>query len=176
MILVACITLALGLRLASGLAFAGLSKVRLRGEAPLLAFLVIQLALPLLRLEGLPARVALYAWMATFPVMAGIAWANRRTPGLLVLGVGLMLNATVIALNSGMPVSADAVAAISHSSGPLVLPAGDFAHIALGPSTRLPFLGDIIPLPGPGGSSSVASPGDCLLFVGLIGAIARSTR
>jgi len=168
MILVFCILLGLCLRVASGRSLRELSTLRLRGEGTLLALLCIQATLPLVTLTGTVARVAFWGWLATFPLLVGVAWVNRRQPGMAVLGAGLALNAVVIALNSGMPVSELAVRAVGSSSAVHNIPAGDFVHVLVSAATRAVWLADVIPLPGPSWLRSVASAGDCLLFVGVI--------
>jgi hypothetical protein len=172
LILLLCIVLALGLRVASGGSIGSLGQVRLRGETVLLSLLAVQLGTPSLALQGVGARIAFYAWFATFPIMAGVAWLNRRQPGMALIGAGLALNALVILANGGMPVSAQAVAAISGGAGVVAPAAGDFVHIALVPASVVPILADVIPVPGPLGLASVASPGDCLLIAGVMAAVA----
>jgi hypothetical protein len=75
-----------------------------------------------------------------------------------IAGIGIFMNFAVIALNRGMPVLPAAVE-IAGGSADLVA-AGK--HVLLDESTRLPFLGDLIPLPG-----TVISMGDVFLAIGL---------
>jgi hypothetical protein len=75
-----------------------------------------------------------------------------------IAGIGILMNFTVIALNGGMPVMEEAVH-LAGGSGELVL---DAKHVLLTDTTRLPFLADIIPLPG-----SVISMGDVFLAIGV---------
>lgn len=169
MIILACLLLGLLLRVAAGRRLSGLGLVRLRGETALLALLVAQALLPLVRLSGTAARVGFPVWLATFPLLVGVAWVNRRHRGMFVLGLGLALNFLVIALNGGMPVFAEAVTAVSSARGAGAIPAGDFVHILGTAATRLPWLADVIPLPGPSWLRSVPSAGDLLLYVGVMG-------
>jgi hypothetical protein len=85
-------------------------------------------------------------------------WLNREMAGIWIAGLGILMNFTVIVLNSGMPVLTEAVE-IAGGSGDLVLGA---KHVILNDSTRLPFLADIIPLPG-----AVLSLGDVFLAIGI---------
>ena len=87
-------------------------------------------------------------------------------PGVLVIAAGLLLNLAVVALNGGMPVMAGAAAAAG-LHGQLSVPAGDFVHVVGLPGTRLPWLADVITLPGPTPMRLVASPGDLLLYEGV---------
>jgi hypothetical protein len=85
-------------------------------------------------------------------------WLNRDLAGIWIAGLGILMNFTVILANQGMPVL-EAAAEIAGGSGDLVLTA---KHVLLTPATRLPFLGDVIPLPG-----AVLSLGDVFLAIGV---------
>lgn len=84
---------------------------------------------------------------------------NQRLPGMWIVGIGILMNLTVIALNNGMPVLPEAFELAGGDLENLALGA---KHVVLDSSSHLPFLGDIIPMPG-----SVISLGDVLLAVGL---------
>lgn len=168
MILALCIFLGLCLRIASGRSLTQLGELRLTGEGPLLVLLCVQAALPLVKLSGAFAQFAFWAWLGTFPLLVGVAWANRRQPGMVVLGTGLALNAVVIGLNGGMPVSEQAVMSVGSSSVAQNIPVGDFVHVLVSATTRAVWLADVIPVPGPTWLRSIASVGDCLLFVGVV--------
>ena len=132
-----------------------------------MVLLVSQVAAPALHLTGSAARIAFYVWLATFPMIVGIAWMNRRAPGMVVLAAGLMLNFVVIAANGGMPVFGAAVAIASPSAHYVSIPVSDFVHVIGTTATRLPWLADVVPLSGPAWLRLVASPGDLLLCVGM---------
>jgi hypothetical protein len=134
----------------------------------LLVLLTLQVSVPLVRLTGASARVAFFAWLATFPMMIAVAWLNRRERGLPLLGLGLLLNLIVIGLNGGMPVFESAVRIATASAQTAAIPLGDFAHILGGVGTRLPWLADVVPMPGPDWLRIVVSPGDLLLFAGIV--------
>ena len=85
-------------------------------------------------------------------------WLNRDLTGIWIAGVGILMNFTVIAINGGMPVLAEA-ARIAGETGELVL---DSKHVLLTDATRLPFLADVLPLPG-----AVLSLGDVFLAIGV---------
>jgi len=168
MIILGCIVLGLALRVVSGRSLRGLGDSKLRGESLLLVLLVSQAALPLVHLTDVAARVAFYVWLATFPCMIAVAWVNRREPGMPMLGIGLLLNLAVIAANGGMPVFEVAAQIARASVQALTIPAGDFVHIAGGATTQLPWLADIIPFSGPAWLRIVVSPGDLMLFAGVV--------
>lgn len=174
MIILVCFVIGITLRLMSGIGIRSLSGVSLRGENVLLIMLVAQAMAPLLHLTGAAGRVAFYSWLATFPAMAVITWLNRRNPGMAVLGAGLVANAAVITANGGMPVLGAAMGLAKGTSAVSRMPTGDFVHVLMLPSTRLPWLADVIGLPGPTWLRAVVSPGDLLLFVGIVAFVASA--
>ena len=171
MILLIGLALGILLRVASGNSLAGLSRVRLRGETTLLVLLCVQVALPLLRTTGSLAHLAYWLWLTTFPVLIWIALRNRACPGMLVVALGLLLNFLVVASNGGMPVMPVAAAAAG-LHGQLAVPVGDFVHVLGLPATRLPWLADVLPLPGAPLFGIVPSAGDLLLYVGVVAFVA----
>jgi hypothetical protein len=97
------------------------------------------------------SQVLVVAWLA----------ANRHLPGVLLVAVGLGLNALVMAANGAMPVDPAAMRALG--LGELEVPPGK--HTLLTDGTRLPWLADVIPLPP---LRSIVSVGDLVLALGLL--------
>ena len=97
-------------------------------------------------------------------VLAFLA-ANRTVRGTGLVALGLLANALVVGLNGAMPVSADAAARAGADTGAL-LDGSDQRHELSGPGTRLPWLGDVVPVPLPV-RPEVVSPGDVLVVAGL---------
>lgn len=95
--------------------------------------------------------------LSYLPLLIVVA-LNQRMPGMWITGVGILMNFTVIALNNGMPVLPEAIELAGGDPGMAL----DAKHVVLDGTARLPFLADIIPMPG-----SVISLGDVLLAVGL---------
>lgn len=95
-------------------------------------------------------------------VLLGFCVRNWYRPGIPLVAAGLSLNAGVMLLNRGMPVSPDAIESLG---GTVTTPAGGRHHL-LTEATHLPWLADVIPLPGP--IPSVISVGDILLLLGII--------
>ena len=97
-------------------------------------------------------------------------WLNRRVPGLLLLGLGLFLNAAVILANGGrMPASLEALrmAGIADSTQSFAaLPSTNSSLI--GPDTPLWFLGDIFAIPKGIPLANVFSIGDVFIALGAI--------
>ena len=96
--------------------------------------------------------------LASYLPLLLFVWLNRSFAGMWIAGIGILMNFTVIAINTGMPVSEEAVMLAGGGGGELVL---DAKYVLLDQATRLPFLADIIPLPG-----SVISLGDVFLAIG----------
>jgi hypothetical protein len=99
--------------------------------------------------------------LATYVVAGAFIWINRSVPGLVVVGLGALLNGVTIALNDGtLPASAAAqrMAGIEQSSG--FVNSGTLAHPVL------PWLGDMFAWPQPLPLANVFSIGDLLIVVG----------
>jgi hypothetical protein len=115
------------------------------------------------------------AWI-TVAALALIWFAalNRGRPGLGLAVLGLCLNAIVMILNGGMPVSADAIerAGVPPHRNPVNTeawtqsrPWSDPLRIELTDHTVLPWLGEVVPLALPV-RPAVASVGDVLVAAG----------
>jgi hypothetical protein len=87
--------------------------------------------------------------------------ANRRMPGMLAADLGVALNLLVIVVNGAMPVSTEAArrAGVDTVSVSVAL-----KHEPMTETTALPWLADVVPLPGVG---EVLSIGDLLLAAGI---------
>jgi hypothetical protein len=103
-------------------------------------------------------RLGVILVLASYVPLLAFVWLNRDLTGIWIAGLGILMNFTVILLNGGMPVLAEA-ATIAGEAGELVL---DSKHVLLTAETRLPFLADIVPLPG-----AVLSLGDVFLAIGV---------
>jgi hypothetical protein len=162
------------LGLAAGGRVSGLAQLHLRGDYVLVGLLIMQGALPALSAAGIAGEILYWAWALTFPAMAAVCLLNVKTPGMAVAGAGLVLNAAAVLLNHGMPVLPAAVVAAGGSLEMLRDP--DFAHNAVSAATRLSFLADVLPIPGPAGIRAVASAGDLMLACGVGGTVAWAVR
>jgi Family of unknown function (DUF5317) len=107
--------------------------------------------------------------IGTYVLVALFLWANRRIPGVRVIGIGMLANALAIVINGGvMPASITAQHLAGLTTGPGFHNSAALAH------PRLLFLGDIIPVPGP--LPNVLSVGDCAIFAGLLLLVHRAAR
>ena len=102
-------------------------------------------------------------------VSAGLVAAflsrNRGVRGTGLLAVGLLSNALVVALNGAMPVSLHAAGRAGTSTQD-ILTGADQRHELADGGTRLPWLGDVIPVPAPW-RPEVISPGDVAVAAGI---------
>jgi hypothetical protein len=119
-----------------------------------------------------PAAGVLDSWAApihllSIVLLAAVIVVNRSLPGIGLLGLGLLLNASVYAANGGfMPVTDSALIASGNSASLAAMADGArFQKTFLSqPDTPLWFLGDLLPLPIAG---KVYSIGDVIAAVGL---------
>lgn len=103
-------------------------------------------------------EVAVWLVLLSYIPLLLVVALNQRMPGMWITGIGILMNFTVIALNNGMPVLPEAI----ELAGGVPEMALDAKHVVLDSTSRVPFLADIIPMPG-----SVISLGDVLLAIGL---------
>lgn len=130
---------------------------------------IVQVATDLIGYEGIPALLAVLLVGVSYLGAAIFMGLNRELPGMSVAALGMALNALVIMANGAMPVSrwAARVAGIGEL--------GDMGvkHEVAGPSTVLPWLADVIPIPR---LLQIISFGDVVLSVGLSVLVYRQTR
>jgi hypothetical protein len=165
-VLLALVPLVLGIAvgLIRGGRFENISGAQFRRPWLVFAGLILQVAAQALArsipaLQHAPAGPVVlmisYAFLIAFVVL------NLRYPGTLLIGLGLLLNLTVILANGAMPVSLSAARAAGAASLP-GLQTGVKHHV-MGHGTHLDVLGDIIPVPQIG----IVSIGDIVLAAGI---------
>jgi hypothetical protein len=99
--------------------------------------------------------------IGTYVLIGVFLWANRRLPGVAIISAGGFMNGLTIALNTGvMPAAAGAQRIAGLELG------GGFNNSAHLPHPILPWLGDVIPVPGP--LPNVLSIGDLVIFAGML--------
>ncbi|HEV2011116.1 MAG TPA: MFS transporter [Candidatus Limnocylindria bacterium] len=106
---------------------------------------------------SLSSAAPLGVYLVALVGIAAVAALNWRLPGASLIAIGTAMNILVVALNSGMPYDGATVSAVGAP------PPTDSLHTLMGPGTRLPFLGDIVPV---GVVRSVYSVGDFLIALG----------
>jgi Family of unknown function (DUF5317) len=132
----------------------------------------------LLQLAPFPSswnhNVGIAALLISFAMLIAFAWLNRRWAGVPVILFGLCLNALVIGVNQGMPVTREAL--VNSGQGNLLgdLRAHGGAKHHLAHHDTLLALGDVIGIPKPIGQA--VSVGDIFVYAGMIWAIAAGMR
>ncbi|MNW25949.1 hypothetical protein D3C74_27060 [compost metagenome] len=108
-------------------------------------------------------------FMAVYVTGMIFLWLNRHHPGFTLILIGVLLNFLAMVVNGGrMPVSLTASTVL----GPYymeLLSSGEVIskHVMMDTSTRLSFLGDIIPLSSPYPRTQVISIGDVIMNLGI---------
>jgi hypothetical protein len=110
--------------------------------------------------------VAVAALVASYVTLIAFVWVNRRLPAAPLLLLGLALNALVIGLNQGMPVSEAAIRATGSPIDVLPSMVDDGKHHLMSSSDVLTPLADVIGLPPP--IATVLSVGDVFLYLGIV--------
>lgn len=96
------------------------------------------------------------------------AFFNREYLGFNVIAAGVLLNAAVILVNWGMPVSPDALMYLGAHNLETQLAASSPLYVLADDATMLLWFADVVPVPGPTPIRSVASIGDVLLMIGVV--------
>ena len=110
-------------------------------------------------------------------LVAAFLASNRGLPGAGLIALGLLANALVVGANGAMPVRAAAAARAGIAAPTAGL---DQRHEPADATTRLGWLGDVVPVPMPL-RPEVVSPGDVLVAAGLaqlvvVGMLAHRSR
>ncbi|TMK93497.1 MAG: hypothetical protein E6G37_06440 [Actinobacteria bacterium] len=124
-----------------------------------------------------PGHWPLAMLFGSFVLLSVFAFVNRHVLGFWLILIGVGLNFAVIGLNSGMPVSSQALAASGQENtiGQLTDNADSYVkhHLATGDDRAL-FLGDVIALPPPIGQA--ISVGDIFTYSGVVVVIVGGMR
>lgn len=115
------------------------------------------------------AAVSNYAFILIYIVGMIFLWMNRSNKGFSLILFGVFLNFLVMAVNGGrMPVSLQAASVLDpYYVDMLKSNAIISKHYLMDASTRLPFLGDIIPLSPPYPRTQAISIGDIVMNFGI---------
>lgn len=155
------VLIGLGLALARGGSVERLVTTEFRWVPLLITGLVVQLAFTNWLDIDLSQGRSLLILLLSNVMIAGFILYNRKLPGMILAGIGIVLNVIVITANGAMPVSQRAaeMAGIDGSVTDIGL-----KHERLTDDTIVPFLGDVIPVPL---VKEIVSIGDLLLAGGL---------
>jgi hypothetical protein len=137
-----------------------LAEVRPRLPWLLPAALALQVVA--LDLPGVPGWLRPPLHVGSYLVAGAFLVANRRLPGMPLVGIGAAANLLAIAANGGvMPASPSALAAAGLPPDP-----PGFANSAALADPRLAFLGDVLAIPAGWPLANVFSVGDVLIAAG----------
>jgi len=156
-------------------AFRRVARIPLRSAW--LVLLAVALQLPLLRsppgpIQDLGVERALY--LTSQVLLLAFVWRNRRIPGVLIVGVGVICNLLVISFNSGfMPIMPETLAEINPGTTAQQWPVGTHYGyskdiIKLQPTTRFWALSDLLVIPPPFPPPTAFSVGDLIIAAGII--------
>ena len=164
------LTIALGLGLATAVLAGGrlsrLLELQVRAKWTIAAAFAIQVVVLALFPHGAHA-LHVAGHIGSYLLAAAFVWANRRIPGLLLMGIGGGLNFLAISANGGvMPASESALRAAGRAAVH-----DRFANSTAVEHPKLQFLGDVFALPSSWPLHNVFSVGDVLIVLGaLVGA------
>ena len=138
-----------------------LATTKFRWTWALLLSLAVQLGVDIWSPEWLTKGMSFAIVLATNALVVIFLLINLRLPGTSLAAIGLLLNIAVIGANGAMPVSPRAAEMAGRT-----LTDDDFGlkHELLTDETRLPWLGDVIPLPK---LKFLFSLGDIVLALGI---------
>jgi Family of unknown function (DUF5317) len=138
-----------------------LAETKFRAVWLLVLGLVVQLGFGLWSPAWLNETGELAVLLISNAVVALFVLTNRHLPGMLIAGIGLVLNLAVITSNGAMPVSARAAEAAGVTRS---LEEAGLKHERLTDDTALRWLGDVIPIRP---LKEVLSVGDLFLAIGI---------
>ncbi|HEY2297452.1 MAG TPA: DUF5317 family protein [Jatrophihabitans sp.] len=141
--------------------FSRFAPVQLRYSWPIMAALGVQILITSV-VPGAPKPLLVGLHLATYVVAGAAIWANRALPGLVVVGMGALLNAVTITLNGGtLPASARALAEAGFP-----VDSKDFENSGVLAHPVLGWLGDIVATPSWLPFRNVISIGDMVILLG----------
>ncbi|MEE8375080.1 MAG: DUF5317 domain-containing protein [Acidimicrobiia bacterium] len=158
--------LALAIAMLRGGRLINLGDIELKSWWLLLVSLGFQLGTRWLPDETWSETVGVVMMLVSFVLLMILVTLNRTKPGMWIVGIGVLMNFTVIAINGGMPVLAGAAEVASGFTVAEPDISGSFKHVLLDETSRLTFFADVIPL-RLAGIGEVISLGDIFLALGL---------
>jgi hypothetical protein len=170
MIIPAAALAAVLLPLLLGGRLSGLAAVPFRHVPWIVAALAVQIVI--IELLPGPEVVMQIAHIATYAVAGWFLVANRKIPGLWLIGTGAGLNGLAITINGGtLPARLGALqtAGIHFSDS-------EFTNSGLLPHPRLAFLGDIFAVPASLPLANVFSIGDVIVGIGIVIVLVSAMR
>lgn len=170
--------LGLVLGLLAGGSFKALAHLQFRWPLLVVAALVIKDAAFISSLATFPLTGLIYV-ISLIALLAWTVWHWDRLPLIWLVSLGIAMNAMVVVANGGhMTVSVELARKSPAAVQPLVRLGTYGQYMLESPNTHLNWLGDWIALPGPIHSifPQVYSPGDLVMFVGMVVMVFLATR
>lgn len=162
----------MALALALGARFQDLGRIELRAAWAFLLAALAEGGLAYGTYRGVfqPAWSGPLAKLLVLLLVGYGLYQNRHLKSLHLVLLGLFLNTLVILANGGhMPVSPETLRRAGLGGWEAILKnRSDAVHSLLDETTRLPFLGDVIPLPA---FRKAVSPGDLFILLGIAGVV-----
>jgi hypothetical protein len=158
--------IALAMAVIRGGRLTNLGDIELRAWWLLLIALGLQVGTVWLPDSNWAEGLGLAMVLVSYGLLMTLVLLNRNRPGMWLAGLGVLMNFTVIAVNGGMPVMAEAAEVASGFTVTVPDLSGSFKHVLLDSGSRLTALADVIPI-RIGGLGQVISLGDVFLAVGL---------
>jgi hypothetical protein len=158
--------IALAMAVLRGGRLSNLGDIELRYWWLLLVALGLQVATTWLPDSSWAEGLGLAMVLISYVLLMGLVLINRSRPGMWLAGLGVLMNFTVIAINGGMPVLAEAAEVASGFTITAPDLSGTYKHVILDSSSNLTAFADVIPL-RIAGIGQVISLGDVFLAVGL---------
>jgi hypothetical protein len=169
-LIVGALVIAVAVGYLTGGRLSNLANLHIRWAPLAIVGLAMQLINP-------PGRWPLAMLIGSFVLLFAFAVVNRHVLGFWLILIGISLNFLVIGLNSGMPVSAQALSASGQQDtiGQLTNGADSYVkHHLADDDDRLLALGDVIALPAPIGQA--ISIGDIFTYGGVVVVVVAGMR
>lgn len=135
---------------------------------------LVALGLQLLAIDGPASHLEALAWAmhaVSYALAVWFLWANRRVPGLPLIGSGGIANLAAISANGGVMPAHPAALALSGRDA-----AEGFVNSSASSGSALWFLGDVFAIPAGWPFANVFSVGDLVLVIGLAALLHRVSR
>jgi hypothetical protein len=158
--------IALAIAVLRGGRLSNLGDIELRAWWLLIIALALQIGTSFLPDEDWAVGLGVAMVLTSYGLLMVLVLLNRTRTGMWLAGLGVLMNFTVIALNGGMPVLAEAAEVASGFTVTVPDLTGSFKHKILDETTRITMLADVIPL-RLGSIGQVLSLGDVFLALGL---------
>jgi predicted MFS family arabinose efflux permease len=167
MLVLACVVIGvLASRLVCG-RFPTIDALDLRRGGLVFAALALQLLIFTPAVAAVPRVAIVPAHIVSYALVGAFLLCNWRRLELLLLGLGFLANAVVIALNDGrMPISLEAWAATGRPAHLLTATGTSNNNVLATPHTHLAWLGDVFALPRAVPLANTLSVGDLLIVAG----------